>query len=158
MNTELLHIETAESAIVIPAIGLNLQVRIAPAATGERATLIESTDAPGYGPPMHRHARETEVFHILKGRYLFEVDGERIVAEAGKTVVAGVGSTHRFINIDAEPSRMLVLIMPGLDANAFFTELGSVMKDGIPAPGTLQKFGNKWGVEFLGPPLTRSAK
>jgi quercetin dioxygenase-like cupin family protein len=158
MNTDLLQTETTQNAIVIPAIGLNLQVRVAPAATGKRATLIETTDAPGYGPPMHRHQRETEVFHILKGRYLFEVDGKQSVAEAGVTVVAEAGSTHRFINMDDEPSRMLVLIMPGLDAAAFFTELGNVMKNGIPGPGTLRKFGDKWGVEFLGPPLTRSAK
>jgi uncharacterized cupin superfamily protein len=107
---------------------------------------------------MHRHERETEIFHVLKGRYLFEVDGEQTVAAAGMTVVAHVGNTHRFVNVDDEPSQMLVLIMPGLDAAAFFAELGSVMKNGIPAHGTLQKFGDKWGVEFLGPPLTRSSK
>lgn len=157
MHTELLYTETAENDIVIPAIGVNLLVRIAPAATQGRATLIETTDAPGYGPPMHRHERETEVFHIVKGRYLFEVDGKRTVAEAGMTVVAKAGSTHCFSNIDAEPSQMLILIMPGLDAAAFFTGLGNTMKNGIPAPKTLQKFGDKWGVEFLGPPLARSA-
>jgi quercetin dioxygenase-like cupin family protein len=156
MHTELLFTETAENEIVIPAIGVNLQVRIAPAATQGRATLIETTDAPGYGPPMHRHERETEVFHIVKGRYLFEVDGKRTIAEAGTTVFAKVGSTHRFSNIDAEPAQMLILIMPGLDAAAFFTELGNVMESGIPAPETLQKFGDKWGVEFLGPPLAQS--
>ena len=59
MHTELLYIETAENEIVIPAIGVNLQVRIAPAATEGRATLIETTDAPGYGPPMHRHERDS---------------------------------------------------------------------------------------------------
>jgi quercetin dioxygenase-like cupin family protein len=155
MKPDTFHTESAANAISIPAIGLSLQVRIAPDATEERATLIESTDAPGSGPPMHRHERETEVFYVVKGRYLFEVDGEQSVAEAGQTVVAQAGSTHRFINIEDTPSQLMVLIMPGLDATAFFTELGGVMKNGIPAPETLQNFGDKWGVEFLGPPLTR---
>jgi quercetin dioxygenase-like cupin family protein len=131
-----------------------LTVCIEPSATDGRATLIQTIDAPGYGPPMHRHQRETEVFHILQGRYLFEVDGERIVAEAGTTLTAAVGSTHRFINIDSKPSRMLVLISPGLDAAAFFSELRDLMTEGIPDPATLDTFGRKWGVEFSGPPLT----
>lgn len=141
------------NTIDIPAIGVNVQVRIAPAATGNKATLIETSDAPGYGPPLHRHERETEIFHVLTGRYLFEVDGERTIASAGETVVGHAGSTHRFTNIDKETSRMLVLITPGLDAAAFFMELRSVMANGEPRPDALRDFGATWGVEFLGPPL-----
>jgi quercetin dioxygenase-like cupin family protein len=141
------------NTIDIPAIGVNVQVRIAPTATGNKATLIETSDAPGYGPPMHRHERETEIFHVLTGRYLFEVDGKRTIASAGETVVGHAGSTHCFTNIDKETSRMLVLITPGLDAAAFFMELCSVMANGEPQPDALRNFGAKWGVEFLGPPL-----
>jgi hypothetical protein len=65
-----------------------------------------------------------------------------------------VGSTHRFTNIDDKAARMLVLITPGLDAAAFFTELRGVMANGEPEPDKLRDFGNKWEVEFLGPPLT----
>jgi hypothetical protein len=64
-----------------------------------------------------------------------------------------VGSTHRFTNIDDKPSRMLVLITPGLDAAAFFSELREIMANGRPEPDALNEFGAKWGVEFLGPPL-----
>jgi quercetin dioxygenase-like cupin family protein len=145
---------TMGSTIAIPAIGVNVQVRIAPTATGNKATLIETTDEPGYGPPQHRHERETEIFHVLCGRYLFEVDGKRIVVSAGETLVAHAGSTHRFTNIDDQASRMLVLITPGLDAAAFFTELRSVMANGEPEPDALRDLGTKWDIEFLGPPLT----
>ncbi|WP_144107583.1 cupin domain-containing protein [Paraburkholderia sp. BCC1886] len=141
------------NTIDIPAIGINVQVRIAPTATGNKATLIETSDAPGYGPPMHRHERETEIFHVLTGRYLFEVDGDRMIVSTGETVVGPAGSTHRFTNIDKETSRMLVLITPGLDAAAFFREFRSVMLNGEPEPDALRDFGAKWGVEFLGPPL-----
>ncbi|MFM0202815.1 cupin domain-containing protein [Paraburkholderia fungorum] len=148
------HSTTVNSTIAIPAIGVKVQVRIAPTATGNQATLIETTDESGYGPPQHRHERETEIFHVLCGRYLFEVDGKRTVVSAGETLVAHVGSTHRFTNIDDQASRMLVLITPGLDAAAFFTELRSVMANGEPEPDALRDFGTKWDVEFLGPPLT----
>lgn len=154
MQPNLNHSITLDDTIAIPAIGVNVQVHIAATATDNKAALIETTDEPGYGPPQHRHERETEVFHVLCGRYLFEVDGKRIVVSAGETVVARAGSTHRFTNIDARRSRMLVLITPGLDAAAFFTELRGVMANGEPEPGALRDFGTKWDVEFLGPPLT----
>jgi quercetin dioxygenase-like cupin family protein len=100
MQPNLNHSKTLDSTIAIPAIGVTAQVRIAPMATGNKATLIETTDEPGYGPPQHRHERDTRVFHVLCGRYLFEVDGKRIVVSAGETVVAHAGSTHPFTNID----------------------------------------------------------
>jgi quercetin dioxygenase-like cupin family protein len=153
MQADVLQSQASGSPIAIPAFGVQLQVRIAPAVTQARATLIETIDAPGFGPPQHRHERETEVFHVLQGRYLFELDDERIIARAGETVVARRGGTHRFINIDARPSRLLVLIMPGIDANALFSELRTVIANDRPAPDALEAFGDKWGVEFLGPPL-----
>jgi quercetin dioxygenase-like cupin family protein len=153
MQADFLRAQAIGSPIAIPAIGLQLQVRIAPAATQAKATLVETTDAPGFGPPQHRHERETEVFHVLQGRYLFELDDERIVAQAGETIAAPRGSTHRFVNIDSKPSRLLVLVMPGLDAIALFTELRGVLANGTPEHGALEAFGDKWGVEFLGPPL-----
>ncbi|MDR5759425.1 cupin domain-containing protein [Caballeronia sp. LZ035] len=144
----------ADSAIHIPAIGLELTVCIEPSETEGRATLIETHDAPGFGPPLHRHGNETEIFHVLQGRYLFEVDGVRRILQAGETLTARVGTTHRFVNISDDTSHMLVLISPGFDANRFFSELRDVMARGIPAPETLAKLGAKWDIEFLGPPLT----
>ncbi|SAL41146.1 Cupin domain protein [Caballeronia peredens] len=158
MQSDLLYKKTSDESISIPAIGVDLEVHIAPVTTDTRATLIETTDAPGFGPPQHRHKRETEVFHITQGRYLFEVDGELIVAHAGDTVIAHAGSTHRFTSIDTDPSRMLVLIMPGLDATTFFSELRDLMAKGKPDPAALQALGDRWDIEFLGPPLTCPAE
>ncbi|APR34883.1 cupin domain-containing protein [Paraburkholderia sp. SOS3] len=143
-----------DSAIHIPAIGLDLKVCIGPSSTQGRATLIETCDAPGFGPPMHRHEHETEVFHVLQGRYLFEVDGKREVVQAGETLTAQVGTTHRFVNIDHDASRMLVLISPGFDAAGFFSELRDAMAGGHADPAALARLGTKWHIEFLGPPLT----
>jgi uncharacterized cupin superfamily protein len=93
------------------------------------------------------------VFRVLSGRYLFEVDGQRFIAETGDVVTAPGGAAHAFVNITDQPARQLVMIVPALDAVAFFTELGATMKTGAPDPVALSAFGAKWGVEFLGPPL-----
>ncbi|MDI7865139.1 cupin domain-containing protein [Rhizobiaceae bacterium n13] len=141
-----------EPPVSVPAIGLELFVRLPPAASGTAMTVIETINAPGFGPPRHRH-NETEVFRVLEGRYLYEVDGSQFYAEIGDLVSIPGGAAHGFVNVTDRPARQLIMILPGLDARTFFTELGSVMKDGVPDTGMLNAFGRKWGVEFLGPPL-----
>jgi quercetin dioxygenase-like cupin family protein len=152
MAFDLLHSRHQETPISIPQIGLTLSVRIPPAATGGVLTAIETVNAPGFGPPRHRH-RETEVFYVLEGRYLFEVDGNRFTAEVGDVVTVPGGAAHAFVNITDKPARQYIQILPGLDATAFFLGLGEVMRSGGVDPDALRAFGAQWQVEFLGPPL-----
>ena len=141
-----------EPPILIPAIGLDLRVRVPPDSTGGVLTSIETMNAPGFGPPLHRH-RETEVFYVLEGQYLFEVDGQRFTANEGDVVTAPGGAAHTFVNTTDRPARQFIQILPGLDATAFFFELADVMRDGKLDRGALNAFGARWHVEFLGPPL-----
>jgi quercetin dioxygenase-like cupin family protein len=139
--------------VKIPALGLDLAVRLPPEVSGKAITVIETSSAPGFGPPLHRHA-ETEVFRILEGRYLFEVDGRRFEAGAGELVSVPGTAAHAFINITDRPARQLVMILPGMDAQGFFVGLGHVLEKGRPSRDALNAFGKPWGVEFLGPPLS----
>ncbi len=148
------HSHHDEAPILIPAIGLELRVCLPGAVSGDTMTVIEAVNAPGFGPPLHRH-REAEVFRVLSGRYLYEVDGKRIVAEEGDVISVPGGAAHAFINLGTEPARQMVTIVPGLDAAAFFTQLGGIMKGGVPDRDALNRFGAQWGMEFLGPPLRR---
>ncbi len=148
--------QSTESPVVIPAIGLELYVRLPPATTGGAMTVIETRNAPGFGPPLHRH-KETETFRVLSGRYLYQVEGRRFFAEEGDVVSVPGGMAHTFVNVGDEPARQFIIITPGLDATAFFTGLGDLMKDGRPGTDVLNAFGKAWGMEFLGPPLSRNA-
>jgi quercetin dioxygenase-like cupin family protein len=139
--------------VKIPALGLELTVRLPPEASGQTLTVIETTNAPGFGPPLHRHG-ETEVFRVLEGRYLFEVNGRRFEAAAGDVISVPGGAAHTFLNITPKPARQLVMILPAMDAQRFFVDLGQLIADGRPDQDALNHFGNSWGVEFLGPPLT----
>ncbi len=156
MSFTFLHSTHMEQPIPIPAIGLTLFVRVPPDTTGGVFTSIETINAPGFGPPLHRH-RETEVFYVLEGRYLFEVNGSRFIANHGDVVTAPGGSAHTFVNITDKPARQFIQILPGLDATAFFQGLGDVMRDGKPDQAALNRFGERWHVEFLGPPLKADA-
>ncbi|MDR7006204.1 cupin domain-containing protein [Paraburkholderia strydomiana] len=148
MKQDLIKADFADDTITMPSIGFTARVCIDRTATDGRATLIETTDRPGCGAPLHRHLSQTEIYHVMTGRYLFEVDGVRILAHPGQTVVAKAGCTHRFVNIGNETSRMLILVTPGLDAEAFFGELRGLVADGRPHPDALRDFGERWDVEF----------
>jgi quercetin dioxygenase-like cupin family protein len=143
-----------EDTIQIPAIGLELRVRLPNRASGGTLEMIETVNAPGFGPPLHRHP-ETEVFRVLRGRYLFQVDDRRFLAETGDVVSVPGGAAHAFVNVTDAPAEQLVLILPGIDAAAFFTGLGEIMKSGVPERNVLNTFGRSWNVEFLGPPLRK---
>ena len=152
MTFSFLHSTQQETPILIPQIGLTLRVRVPPEATGGVLTSVETINAPGFGPPLHRH-RETEVFYVLEGRYLFEVDGRRFAADTGDVVAVPGGSAHAFVNLTDRPARQFIQILPGLDAAAFFLGMGEVMRDGKLDQDALNAFGKRWHVEFLGPPL-----
>jgi quercetin dioxygenase-like cupin family protein len=158
MPFQLFHSATSvASTVKIPALGLDLTVKLPPEASGQTLTVIETTNAPGFGPPLHRH-HETEVFRVLEGRYLFEVGGQRFEAGSGELISVPGGAAHAFVNITDQPARQLVMILPGMDAQKFFVELGQILGQSKPTQEALNLFGKPWGVEFLGPPLSSGAR
>ena len=140
------------SLVKIPAMGLELAVRLPHDATGDALTLFETVNAPGFGPPLHRH-REAEVFRVMEGKYVYEVDGKRFRAATGDVVSVPGGAAHTFTNLSASPSRQLVMMVPAMDAMKFFVGLGELMAAGRPEQAKLNAYGAAWGVEFLGPPI-----
>ena len=142
----------SDSRLDIPMIGLELAVRLPQDASGGVLTVMETVNAPGFGPPLHRH-RETEVFRVLEGRFLYEVDGRRFEVSTGDLVSVPGGTAHTFTNISDAPSRQLVLMLPAMDAIGFFSGLGRLMAAGRPDMAALNAYGDPWGVEFLGPPI-----
>lgn len=127
------------SPILVPEIGLSLQVRVPGNATGGVLTAIETINAPGKGPPLHRHP-EAEIFYVLEGHYLFEVDGHRFESFEGDVVTVPGGAVHAFVNVGNSPARQFIQILPALDAAEFFSGLAQVMADGKPDKSALDQF------------------
>jgi quercetin dioxygenase-like cupin family protein len=152
MTYQAMRSDGGEPPILVPAIGLDLFIRVPPGATGGAMSVIETVNAPGFGPPLHRH-RETEIFRVLEGRYLYEVDGVRTEAGVGDVMVVPGGAAHAFRNITDAPARQFIVITPALDAEGFFNGLAEITSNGKPDREALNAFGARWHVEFLGPPL-----
>ncbi len=142
-----------ERPLEIPALGLKLSVRLPLEVSGGAITIMETVNAPGFGPPLHRH-NETEVFRVLEGVYLYEVNGRRFHGKAGDLITVPGGSAHAFVNVGERPARQMVLMLPAMDAVRFFTELAQVLASGHADREALSAFGAPWGVEFLGAPIS----
>lgn len=140
-------------SLKIPALGLDLAVRLPPEVSGEALTVLETSNAPGFGPPLHRQ-RETEVFRVLEGRYLYEVNGRRFEAAAGNLVRMPGGDAHAFINMTDNPARQLLMMLSGSGRATLFPRTRPGSEKGHPDRNELNLFGRPRGVEFLGPPLS----
>lgn len=138
--------------VAIAAMGLRLWVRLPPALFDGAVSVIETAHQPGAGPPLHRH-REAETFRVLQGRYLMQRGAQQFEVGEGEVVHVPGGTPHAFVNIGDTEARQLVLISPGMQADVFFRQLAALMAPGYPSPARLRDFGQKWNVEFLGPPL-----
>jgi quercetin dioxygenase-like cupin family protein len=104
MTIAFVHSRSSEAPIRIPAMGLELPVRLTPAETRGGFSIIETTNAPGKGPPLHRHA-EAEIFRVLEGRYLYQLGERRFFAEAGDVISIPGGAAHGFVNVTYAPAR-----------------------------------------------------
>jgi quercetin dioxygenase-like cupin family protein len=145
--------DRAEPIIRIPSLGLTVRVRVGAVAGGELPTVIETTNAAGFGPPLHRR-REAEIFEVVSGRFLFEVEGRRFIARRGDLVSVPGGAARAFVNVAGTGARQKVIIQPGIDAPAFFREFAQALDSEPQARlAQLRLFGARWGVDFLGAPL-----
>ena len=136
-------------------LGEDVLVKLTDAETNGAAAIFHLTVPPMSGPPLHRHSCEDEWFYVLDGTITSEVDGRRIVLEAGGSAFASRGTTHTFQNFSDSTAHLLVMVTPG-GFHRFFEEVSSLNK-GLPAPDLVrtEQLMNQYGLELLGPPLTR---
>jgi quercetin dioxygenase-like cupin family protein len=138
--------------VSVPVIGVEVTERLPPTATGGRFSIIETVNQPGFGPPLHRH-HEAEIFRVLEGTYLYRAGEQTLHATVGDVVSIPGGMPHTFRNITDKPARQLVLIVPGWDSVAMFTEFAGMFVDGVLDPARRDAWCKHWRCDLLGPPL-----
>jgi len=141
-----------EPIIRIPALGMTVRVRFGCERDGQRVSVVETTHAAGFGPPLHRRA-ESGIFEIVAGRFLFEVDGRRFIARRGDLVRVPAGAARAYVNVTGTGARQQITIEPGFDAAGFFAELAELLAAEAQSLESLRRFGKRWGIVVLGAPL-----
>lgn len=132
--------------------GSQITLLVAGRQTQGNLVIFEQTMVLNGAVPLHINHREDESFHLVEGKYLFEVGG--ILNELGPDshVFVPRGIAHRFQYIGEKPGKMLIICQPAGIESAI-EELAR-----IPAPIEPDKFAavsQKYGIEVLGPPLPK---
>src|ERR671938_219496 len=79
--------------------------------TGGVFTLLEASEPPNFGPPLHIHHDCAEAFYVLEGEYRIFIEGEEHRCPAGSFVLIPSGLQHGF-RVGDVPSRKLNVYAP----------------------------------------------
>jgi mannose-6-phosphate isomerase-like protein (cupin superfamily) len=92
---------------------------------GREYSVFENATRAGYGgPPPHRHFRQDEGFYVVEGQFTFYLEGRAIPISAGHFINIRKGSVHTFQTTGVGIGRLLVVVVPPGDFEAFVEELG----------------------------------
>ena len=127
----------------------SMSVKADGSATDGGFTLLEATEPPGFGPPMHIHTNAAEAFYVLEGEYRIFLDDQDYLCPAGSFIYIPAQTRHGFRVGDA-PSRKLNLFSPAAMVG-YFDELSAAIREGDADPDRLNGIALRYGMHVLGP-------
>lgn len=131
--------------------GDRITIKIGTGDSGGSLSVLEISNSPRSGPPLHVHRREDELWWVLEGRYRFSVGDTLVELEPGGMAFGPRDVAHAFQNVGDAPGRLLVITTPsGLEQ---FFERSAALRTGTADPERLIELGLAHGLEFIGPPL-----
>ncbi len=82
-------------------------------APDQPVAITDNTVPPGFpGPVRHRHAHMTDIFYVLEGRLVLDLDGEPRQLGPGGFALVPPGVVHTFTNPGNTPARFLNIYQP----------------------------------------------
>src|SRR4051812_37328952 len=122
-------------------------------ATGEETggifSLLEASEPPGFGPPLHVHHDAAEAFYILEGEYVMFLAEREFVCPAGSFIFIPAGMRHGF-RVGASPSRKLNFFFPAAMVG-YFDELSAAVAQGDVDETELDEVARRYSMEIVGP-------
>jgi quercetin dioxygenase-like cupin family protein len=117
--------------------------------TDGQFTLLEATEPPNFGPPMHIHRDAAEAFYVLEGEYIIFIDDVETRCPAGSFVYIPAGAVHGF-RVGSTESKKLNLYVPEAMVG-YFDELAAAIATGDADDESLGAIALRYGMEVLGP-------
>ena len=87
-------------------------IRLTAEDTAGQMTLVEVTEPPGAGAPLHVHYREDETFWVLEGEASIEIGDAIYQARAGDVVFGPRNVPHRY-TVGGNGCKLLFIVTPG---------------------------------------------
>jgi quercetin dioxygenase-like cupin family protein len=134
-------------------------IKVEPGSTGS-LSVVEFVGPRGFGPPLHRHDREDELFVILDGEMVFRSGDIESVAATGATAFLPKGRPHTF-QVLSETARFTCVtasttVVPQFDqmvkALGTPTDQASLPVPEPIDPARVAEICMQHGIEVLGPP------
>ena len=112
-------------------------------------SLLEASEPPGFGPPMHIHHDASEAFYVLDGEYAIFVEDRTFSCPAGSFIFIPSGIRHGF-RVGDTASRKLNLYTPAAMVG-YFDDLSAALQAETPDPEVLDGIARRYGMEVVGP-------
>ena len=133
---------------VIDLGNFEMSVKVSGADTGGAFSLLEATEPPNFGPPLHIHHDCVEAFYVLEGEYRIFIEGAEHRCPVGSFILIPSGLRHGF-RVGDVPSRKLNLYAPA-EMVGYFHDLSAAIKRGDGAD-RLDAIARRHGMEVVGP-------
>jgi quercetin dioxygenase-like cupin family protein len=129
--------------------GFMMTVKATAESTDGAFTLLEATEPPHFGPPIHIHRDAAEAFYVIEGEYRIFINDDEIRSPAGSFVYIPPGVSHGF-RVGDVPSKKLNLYVPHAMVG-YFDELAAAIASGVVDDEHLAAIARRYGMEVLGP-------
>ena len=126
-----------------------MQVKATDEDSGGAFTLLEATEPPDFGPPMHIHHDAAEAFYVLEGEYLIFIEDEEFRCPTGSFVYIPAEIRHGF-RVGKVASRKLNVYLPAAMVG-YFDDLSGAMSRGEADERELAEIAQRHAVEVVGP-------
>jgi quercetin dioxygenase-like cupin family protein len=130
-----------------------MRVKADAATTGGVVSVLEATEPPGFGPPIHVHDDAAEAFYVLDGEYIMHLDGDEFACKAGSFIFIPVGVPHGF-RVGEVASRKLTLFFPAA-MTGYFDDLAAALAGADVTDADLAGIAKAHGMKIIGPPSER---
>ena len=140
-------------------------VRVAAADGANGMTVLEHHAPYGDSPPLHIHANEDEVFHVIAGEIRCRVGTREFSVRAGETVQAPRNVPHSYLVVSREGARFLTVTCGGDFEKLVRSFSRPATYDGLPVAGgpptpeqaaALADACLANNIALIGPPLTEA--
>jgi mannose-6-phosphate isomerase-like protein (cupin superfamily) len=127
-----------------------MMVKADAAQTGGAFSLLEASEPPNFGPPLHVHDDAAEAFYVLEGEYLIYIADQVHRCPAGSFIYIPAGLEHGF-RVGESESRKLNIYVPGAMVGYFDELKAGAAAGAAPDDAALTAMAARHGMRVLGP-------
>ena len=128
-----------------------LDVKISGTDTDGDLAIFEQTSlSQGKGTPLHIHHFQDEIFHVIEGKYKFQVGDDKHDLTTGDSIFLPRKVAHAWTQV-SEKGKMLVTMQPAGKLENFFVTMAAL--DHQPSQEEIAKIFSDNEMQVVGPPL-----